>query len=118
MISEPISLDDGIKELRALAQSFSDSASRDRASDLSEELVKVFLDTCLLARKSNNQIVEMVRSSSTASTNAAKILQSLLEQSSKTETKLNEMFCLLSLLCFYLISLQFISRFHWKLLAS
>ena len=89
-ISEPLSLNEGIRELQTLAKSVQESEKSSSSRSSSDALVHVFLETCLLAQRSNKSIVDQVKRSIATGDNATKVLHALLSQNAEIESQNDE----------------------------
>ena len=87
-ISEPLSLNEGIRELQTLAKSVQESEKSSSSRSSSDALVHVFLETCLLAQRSNKSITEQIKRSIASGNNATKVVHALLSQNSEIESSL------------------------------
>ena len=88
MMMKPDTFSDGINEIRDLSTAVS---ATDAAFDVDEnckELVAVFLETCSIARETNDSIVEMVRDSVQNGNNSLEFVKTLLERIAKLESDL------------------------------
>ena len=87
-ISEEATFTEGVSQLRELAARLLRDETPDDATQLSAQLIKVYMDACVVAKESNQAIVRMVKSSTDASNGAVTFVRSLVERVSATETKL------------------------------
>ena len=74
--------------MRELAKCILETEASDDAAQLSGQLIKVYMDACIVAKQSNNAIVKMVKSSTDISNGAVTFVKSLVERVSATEEKL------------------------------